>query len=66
MQYLEVFRSTYQLYAGVGFSVLTGVLALQRPRTTTFTLVPDIIIIIITIIIIIIIINIIIIIYATT
>ena len=64
MQYLEVFRSTHQLYAGVGFSVLTGVLALQRPRTTTFTLVPDIIIIIITIIIIIVII--IIIIYATT
>ena len=62
MQYLEVFRSTHQLYAGVGFSVLTGVLALQRTRTTTFTLVPDIIIIII----IIIIINIIIIIYATT
>ena len=58
MKYLEVFRSTHQLYTGVGFSVLTGVLALQRPRTTTFTLVPDIIIIII-------IITIIIIIYAT-
>ena len=64
MQYLEVFRSTHQLYAGVGFPVLTGVLALQRPRTTTFTLVPDIIIIIITFIIIVIII-IIIVIYAT-
>ena len=64
MQYLEVFRSTHQLYAGVGFSVLTGVLALQRPRTTTFTLVPDINIIIITFIIIVIII-IIIVIYAT-
>ena len=54
MKYYVVHSSTHQLYTGVGLPVLTGVLALQCPRTTTFTLVPDIIIIIIIITIIII------------